>query len=218
MSSGVLQGIAAVTMVVDHTGMALFPNEVWLRWIGRLSFPLFVFLLTEGFVHTASRKKYLLRLGIFGAISEVPYQLFVGMAFGTGWQIPCQNVFFELMAAFLALWCAEKGGAWLLGTAGLVAAAELLGLDYGAYGILLALCFTLFRGNRVGVVISLGLCTALYCGAHQSLTQAWAILAALPLIFYNGKRGKRLPRYFLYVFYPAHLAVLILIRRACWGG
>lgn len=208
MTSASLQLIALCTMLVDHVGLSLFPGVFWLRWIGRLSFPLFLFLLAEGFVHTSSRKKYALRLGLFAVISEAPYQFLISTVYGGGWQLPCQNVFFELLMAFFAMWCVERGGVWLLGAGGAVLVAECLGMDYGGYGVLLAICFLLFRGNRWGVAISLAACTGLYCVAHGSWVQAWALLAAIPMAFYNGQRGKRLPKYTLYVFYPAHLALL----------
>ena len=101
MSSAVLQLLALATMVVDHVGLALFPGEGWLRWVGRLSFPLFVFLLCEGFVHTSSRRKYALRLGMFALLSEVPYQLLMGQVYGESWGWPVGNIFFELLCCFL---------------------------------------------------------------------------------------------------------------------
>ncbi len=208
MTSASLQLIALCTMLVDHVGLSLFPGVFWLRWIGRLSFPLFLFLLAEGFVHTSSRRKYALRLGLFAVISEAPYQFLISAVYGGGWQLPCQNVFFELLMAFFAMWCVERGGVWLLGAGSAVLVAECLGMDYGGYGVLLAICFLLFRGNRWGVALSLAACTGLYCVAHGSWVQAWALLAAIPMALYNGQRGKRLPKYTLYVFYPVHLALL----------
>ena len=141
MTSASLQLIALCTMLVDHVGLSLFPGVFWLRWIGRLSFPLFLFLLAEGFVHTSSRRKYALRLGLFAVISEAPYQFLISTVYGGGWQLPCQNVFFELLMAFFAMWCVERGGVWLLGAGGAVLVAECLGMDYGGYGVLLAICF-----------------------------------------------------------------------------
>ena len=209
MTSAGLQGIALATMVVDHVGLAFFPEAVWLRWVGRVSFPLFLFLLSEGFVHTSHRRRYALRLALFALVSEGPYQLFV---YGGFRALPCQNVFFALLCALLALGCVERGGLWWLGGAGLAVAAELLGMDYGAYGILLAVCFFLFRGSLPGTVASLGACTGAYCLAHQGWVQGWAIAAAVPLALYNGERGRRLRRYVVYGFYPAHLLLLGLLR------
>ena len=208
MSSAVLQLLALATMVVDHVGLSLFPGEGWLRWVGRLSFPLFVFLLCEGFVHTSSRRKYALRLGMFALLSEVPYQLLMGQVYGESWGWPVGNIFFELLCCFFALWCVERGGLWIFVTAGLALAAQLLGLSYGAYGVVLAVCFFLFRGKPWLQGIALVGATCLYCVYYSNWVQGWAMLAAVPLALYNGQRGRRLPRYFLYGFYPLHLAAL----------
>lgn len=212
MTSASLQLLALCTMLVDHVGLTLFPGVFWLRWIGRVSFPVFLFLLSEGFSHTSSRRNYALRLGVFAVISEAPYQFLIWTVYGGSWQLPFQNVFFELLTSFFAIWCASRGRYWLLGTAGAVVVAEILGMDYGGYGVLLAVCFWLLRGKPWAQVMALAACTALYCVAHHNITQAWAVLAALPVALYTGERGRRLPRYTLYVFYPAHLAVLGAVR------
>lgn len=79
MTSFILKLIAITTMLIDHIGAVLIPqNSQWylvFRMIGRLAFPIFVFLIVEGFYHTKDIKKYLKRLGIFALISEIPFDL-----------------------------------------------------------------------------------------------------------------------------------------------
>ena len=75
LNSFQLKCIAVITMIIDHTGAVLFPGELMFRYIGRISFPIFCFLLTEGFFHTKDVRKYMLRLGIFAVVSEIPYDL-----------------------------------------------------------------------------------------------------------------------------------------------
>lgn len=202
MTSAVLQCIAVVTMLIDHLGYELFPSADWLRMVGRLSFPIFAFLLVEGFIHTSHRKNYVLRLAVFAVISEVPYQLF---AWGALWRIPpWSNIMFELLLAFFALWCIQKGKIWYAGAAAAVVLAEALGFMYGGYGILLAAAFYIFHEKRWAGMASLAVLTVIYCLCNNSWFQIWAIAAAIPLYFYNGQKGQRLPRYFCYVFYPVH--------------
>ena len=70
LSSSALQWIALITMTIDHIGFLLFPKLTILRVIGRIAMPIFVFCLAEGFIHTKSRQKYFMRLGILAVISE----------------------------------------------------------------------------------------------------------------------------------------------------
>ena len=76
MTAFKLKIIALSTMIIDHMG-AVFPHYLGLefRVVGRLAFPIFVFLLAEGFRHTSSPRKFLMRLGIFAIISEPFFDL-----------------------------------------------------------------------------------------------------------------------------------------------
>jgi len=234
-----LKWIAILTMLIDHIGAALLEvgllpkiaNAVlagnsleyvisdyhfWyrfdaiLRAIGRLAFPIFCFLLIEGFLHTKNVKKYALRLGLFALISEIPFDL----AFNNSvFELTYQNVFFTLFIGLIVL-CGIKyfeatlPAQWkplryLVAVTGMIA-AHFLQTDYSAFGILLIVLLYEFRNSRnwqciAGVIITL----------FQSHT---APLAFLFIYFYNGERGKHLPKYFFYAFYPAHLLVLVFVR------
>ncbi|WP_322171170.1 TraX family protein [Acutalibacter caecimuris] len=207
MTSAVLQLIAVSTMFIDHVGYRLYPGVDLLRMIGRLSFPVFAFMLVEGFIHTANRGKYVQRLALFAVASEAPYQLFARGRLGA--LPPWSNIFFELLLIFFALWLAEAGKwyGWL-GAAGVALLAEWLGCMYGAYGVLVGLGFYAFRDRRWAGMSCLVACTLLCCLYHGSWFQIYAGCAAVPLWLYNGQRGRRLPRYFCYAFYPAHLLLI----------
>lgn len=226
MTSAALQWIAVLAMAVDHVGYLLFPEIPLLRAFGRISFPIFSFLLAEGFRHTSDRKKYALRLAVFAVLSELPYELFLYGPERLGTLFPMKNILFSLLLAFGALWCAERGGGFFFGAALLALGAELGGFSYGVYGVALPLCFYFcsraFLGEEKNedagwkrgllAAVLLTACTVLYCAAHGSMFQIWAVFAAVPLFFYNGERGRRMPRYFFYVFYPAHLLFLVLLN------
>ena len=94
MSTFTLKIIAIIAMLIDHTGAILFPGEMTFRIIGRIAFPIFVFLLVEGFYHTKNYKKYLTRMGIFALISEIPFDIgFYNYNYG-------EDFFKSLKAAF----------------------------------------------------------------------------------------------------------------------
>lgn len=214
MTSAFLQLTALMTMTIDHIGYRLFPGAELLRMIGRLSFPLFVFMLTEGFVYTGSQKNYLKRLALFALLSEVPYKLFTS---GPYWREALarnsvSNVFYELILIFTALWGIKlaKDKHWLYSaiTVLSVVLSWAAGTMYGAYGVLMGICFYIFREKRWAGALCLCLLTAWYCWERGSVFQIYAMLAAAPMLLYNGRQGRRLPRYFSYIFYPAHLLVI----------
>ena len=108
-----LKLIAIVSMLIDHINKSMiYPNLVTndgfltklsnlFDIIGRIAFPLFCFLLVEGFYKTHSRKKYLLNLIIFGVISEVPFDMFTTASFfNKNWN----NVMFSLALVLVTIW------------------------------------------------------------------------------------------------------------------
>lgn len=212
MTSSSLKIIAIVTMLIDHVGAVFFPEHTIFRIIGRVSFPLFAFMLAEGFFHSKNVKKYALRLLLFALISEIPYDL---LFYGEIINIKGQNIMFELLASLIALYCLERtkeSSLWVLGTAAMLVLSEILYFSYGLYGVLLAICFYLFKDKKLLSVLALLLCTALYViFMRGSSVQLFAVISGVFIYFYNGRRGAGLPRYFSYAFYPAHLLLLYFI-------
>lgn len=212
LDEATIKWIAMVSMALDHAALILFKSPFWMRAIGRIAFPLYCFLLVEGFLHTKSRKCYFLSLLLFAFISEVPFDLAV---YGTCWFPYCQNVFFELAALLLMLcgleWAQKrKSGVAAAAVIGAVSAGVwLIQADYDIIGVMIVLALYYAGGNRklqaeyVGII---GLVESLdYLGAGA--------LAAVPVFLYNGKLGKRGNKYFFYWFYPVHFLVLVLLRR-----
>ncbi|MBQ6569384.1 MAG: conjugal transfer protein TraX [Clostridia bacterium] len=171
-----LKILAVLSMAVDHFGDVFLdsgtPLYIACRIFGRLAFPLFCFLLTEGFRYTKSREKYFLRLIAFAAISEIPYNL----AFDkTVLEKGSLNVFFTLALGFAAMWAVESVKNKILGISTAfvcMVAAELLGTDYGWYGVAVILIFYLLRDRREIALFAFILLTL----AH-SLVGFWLLLA-----------------------------------------
>lgn len=185
------------------------------RFIGRIAFPIYCFLLVEGFLHTKSRWKYALRLGIFALLSEIPFDLaFQSQTFGFKYQ----NVFFTLLIGLLTMMCCEwfQKRKWtssvvlnkIIGivcflvvcSAGAVL-AEFLRTDYGARGVFCIMVLYLFRYTRPAQLVA---------GAVSFYWELPAPLAFLPLAFYNNQKGLNL-KYVFYVFYPLHLLLLYFL-------
>lgn len=200
-----LKLLAMLAMTADHIGAVFFPEIPLLRWIGRLAMPVLCFFIGEGLRHTRSPRRYLLRLTGFALLSELPFDL----AFYGGIEWGHQNVYFTLALGLLALWAIQSRGmeGWLLAlTAAL--AAELLGCDYGMYGVLLILLLDRFHRARSEQLAAAALLNLAFFGLQ---TQTMSLIA-LPLLWlYNGKRGRDDRRLF-YLYYPAHLCVLGILR------
>lgn len=225
LSGSALKIIAIVTMLIDHIAATviirilkfggyndgLYQLYRVMRNIGRIAFPIFCFLLVEGFMHTRDREKYALRLGCFAAVSEIPFDLaFNGKVLEVGYQ----NVFFTLllglltMMAYDAVMNQSRWSVWkrtALSTIAILAgmfAAEFLSTDYGALGVLCIMVFYLFRRSRIQQVVF---------GCLAFVWWEWAaVFAFVPIFYYNGKRGFGM-KYFFYAFYPVHLLILYLI-------
>lgn len=233
-SGSALKLIAVITMMVDHMALLWLHPVVskitllhflgrtltlysLMRLIGRISFPIFCFLIVEGFLHTRDRRKYGTRLLFFALISEIPWDL---AAFNRWFYYPKQNVFFTLLLGYLAL-CViarmekdkDQGKRMRYGLLllGLLGAAFLIRADYGVAGF--AFIIMLYLARSVPPVRAvLGCCM---------LPSHWrAGLAMIPISLYNGKRGfvqGQGWKLFFYVFYPAHLVILFLLRRLALG-
>ena len=192
MSAFTLKMIALVTMVIDHVGAVFFPDLIWLRYIGRLSMPIYAFLLAEGYRKTRNFLHYALRLALFAVLSEVPYDLLFQ---GRVLEFSRQNILFLFIGALL-----------------LAVVPYFLHFSYGVYGVLSVLCFFLFQKYRGIDAIAFSALTYgryLYDG---NFTQLYAIAASIPILLYNGKRGAVSLKYFFYIIYPAHLLVLYAIH------
>ena len=198
-------------MVIDHftTVFVGYGNAyTWLRSIGRLAFPIYCFLIVEGFHHTRDVIKYFIRLGVFAIISEVPYDL--GLH-GHLWYPERQNVFISLLMGVALLLILER--IWeipikLLIIASFCVTAQEIHCDYRYIGILMILFYELFREIPLMKNFTQVMCNIKF----SSLLQNMGIFALIPIAFYNGRRGPSF-KYFFYAAYPVHLLIIYFIAR-----
>lgn len=148
MSSFVIKLIAIISMICDHTSDALIGHLSFWNIIGRVAFPLFCFQLVIGYKHTRNIEKYLLRLFLFGLISQVPFSLFIYSFTGN---LIALNIFFTLAIGLLAIYALDKlPNKWLAIFIDLVLIllAEVVKVDYGGFGICLILCIFVFYKDK----------------------------------------------------------------------
>lgn len=216
LSSFSLKWIALLCMFCSHIYVAILINIgreelIGFNIIGRIAFPIFCFLLVEGYYYSHNRSGYLLRLFVFAVISEIPFDMAV---YGTWISMEKQNVFFTLFIGLLLLCSihAEKNSyirVFYALPAMLI--AEMLHTDYGAFGIWMILCFDFFRERKeANLMMHIGNQTVLG-SLWFGMIQSYAGIAAIPLYLYNGTRGKAMKLFFYYA-YPVHLFLLGLIR------
>ena len=238
LSGSTLKIIAIIAMAIDHFaasiilyGILMQQNPTFLgypvsmtipwwniyqvmRFIGRIGFPIFCFLLIEGFFPPPRKKRSPPRLFLFALVSEFPFDY--GL-FNTPFAPGYQNVFFTLFLGLLTIWAIDTVTRkemnltlqWflkiLIAATGCLA-AWLLQTDYDYKGIILILLLYLFHDQKL-------LCTLVSC--LSLLWEAPACLAFIPINLYNGKRGISL-KYFFYLFYPVHLLLYGLILHFCF--
>ncbi len=252
ISGSTLKLIAMASMLIDHTAACVLYRIIAadpanfdalghiimtpvcvtyfiMRGIGRLAFPIYIFLLLEGFEHTRNRWRYLGRLAIFALISEIPFD----MAFsfldrdaryilsGNILEFSYQNVFWTLAIGMLTIMLIDNVGKlkiepvgrfWLQFITALLGMglAFILKTDYDAVGVLAIVAAYVLRKKRVAQM--LGVCISLvFAGWMEEV----ALIDILPVAFYDGRRGASL-KWVFYAFYPVHLLLLFLVC-VCMG-
>ena len=218
---GILNGnhlklIAAFAMLLDHAGILLFPQVRLLRILGRLAYPIFAFMIAEGCRYTKNKLRYFLMVFGLGIACQLVYYFFSGDTY--------LNILLTFSASILLIYTLQaahsaqtvkKQALWsILFCAGFLAVYGLtlfVEIDYGFWGIMTPVLAAFFpekgkAGSKLpALMISAGL---LFLAADLGGVQYYALLAVPLLLLYSGKRGRANLKYFFYIFYPVHLAVL----------
>lgn len=211
-----LKWLAMLTMMIDHTGAVLFPQYRILRIIGRMAFPIYCFLLVQGYFHTRNVWKYGVRLVVFAFISE---PCFDRAFFGKWYEPAYQNIFWTLALGLLLMELCSRGEKkeWNLTPVFLVLtvlAAWYWNTDYSWSGVLLIYCF--YRAYKLGGKKEKLIQLASQCFFHLLCwggIQRYGIFSTLLLWLYNQKPGSRKGKYLYYGIYPIHLLLLCWLRK-----
>lgn len=207
LSGSALKVIALVSMTVDHIAYYLMDHGTLLydvmRTVGRMAFPIFVFLLVEGYGHTRSTRKYALSLLAFALISEIPWWLLN--------HDNTHNVFFTLLLGLIVIEGINKLGKkpllWAVLIITICTIAIFLHVDYEYSGILLICTFHIFKPDKVTKCLLATLFMYQY-----GVIGLWLGLAVI--LCYNGQRGfikGQYTKYLWYAYYPLHLMTITIL-------
>ena len=236
ISSAGLHILAMGLMLCDHLWAMLFPEAEWLTCLGRIAFPIFAFMIAEGYAHTHNLRRYLLRMLTGAVLAEIPFNLMSGGAVFFPYH---QNVLWTFLLSLLVIALIEKARVRFrpvpaaICSAGLVILGFVLGfaamVDYYGVGVLTVLMFYFFRKrNWKNCLVQLvclyifnvellgGLCYQFELFGHtlEIAQQGFALLALIPIWLYQGRQGHRSKAFqaFCYAFYPVHMLVLFILR------
>ncbi len=210
--TGLLKLVAIVLMVIDHVGYQLMGNDVLMRSIGRLSFPIFAWCIVVGAEYTHDIKNYMKRLTLFYFVSQPCYVI----AFGNAWTK--HNIYLTLLLGLIAIWSIKDKEYWALPMT--LLASYFISPNYGMNGVYLIILFYLVRRSKLlAAIIMTAFC--IYWGKDSQLLfsignfgvhlQSLAMFS-LPLIIIPTHTNIKLNKYVFYAFYPVHLLIIYAIK------
>ena len=203
-------------MTIDHLGAILYSDYTVLRIVGRLSFPIFCYLLILGVESTRKMRNYFIRLFLFALISQVPFDLAFGLK-----PFEHLNIFFTLSSGVLFIHFFKRNPLVSLLA---VPASHFLNFDFGPYGIALIGCMYILKQNTKHGIVSIVVLNVLFFLLLMWDTQIYSLLALPIILFYKSgflKIQRKLDgniayplwrKYLFYVYYPFHLAMLYLFK------
>lgn len=220
-----LKLLAIITMAIDHVGLFFFPEHITWRIIGRLSFPIFAWLIANGARYTKNINAYLKRLLIFAFISQIPYLLAFHTIDKNFWSL---NIFFTLFLGLLAIKIIqEKKQLWLSILVTLICSlgAYLMQASYGIVGVLSIVFFYIFFEQKLYLFLSEAVIFLLPLMAASLVVlkplspylmanfiyQPVCLVSLFLIFLYNKKQGLK-AKYFFYIFYPAHFFIIYFIK------
>ena len=225
MSSFALHIIAMIFMLCDHMWATILDYE-WLTCIGRIAFPIFAFLITEGYIHTSNINKYIKRMMIFAIITEIPFNLMVSASPIYPFH---QNVLWTFVISLLTLKYLNFDNTKNIFKSILIIIlaiiiATITMCDYFGAGVMMVVGFYIFRKSKllqllmmiyVNMILIQGYSYHIDIAGYTYYfpQQGFAVLSLIFIWLYNGKQGyhDKWVKIFCYAFYPLHMLILYIL-------
>ena len=241
LSAATLHILAMAFMLCDHLWATVIPGNQWLTCLGRLAYPIFAFMIVEGYFHTRNLRRYVLRLFLFAIISEIPFNLMYSASPVYPYH---QNVIWTLLIGIGLIHLNElvraRGKLWLriLTAICSILVGSIAGLlcmvDYNSVGVITILVFYFLRGRKwwcllgqfaalyylnVEVLKGLSFEVSFWGMNFMIVQQGLALLALIPIWLYRGRQGlhSKIFQYFCYFFYPVHMLLLFFCAKLLHG-
>ena len=217
LTGNMLKIIALITMTFDHIGVQLFPQYEWLRIVGRLSFPLFAYMIAEGCRYTKNRAKYLGMIAGLGVVCQLVYffamnslyqcilitfSLSIVLIYSIDFAVKRQKIYYYALPVFVF------ASVYFI-VAYLPLYLDGFYIDYGIWGILTPVFAYIFKNKWLSIGMAALPLTAL--AITNGNVQWVSMFSLLLLALYNGKRGKWRIKHLFYIYYPLHLVLIYLI-------
>ncbi len=233
LNSNALKIIGAITMVIDHIGFIFFPTQLIYRIIGRISFPIFAFLISESARYTKNKIKHFLLIFSLGAICQIVYyfltkdfyfNILITFSISTlliyGMQELKKSIF-NKRVILIVTWAVI----FIFAVALTYYINQVFIIDYGFWGCMLPVFASVFDFRNINAPDKLKKLDNLTIRVLSIIPaligiiiefplsyEPYLFLALIPLLVYSGEKGKLNLKYFFYLFYPVHLAVLYGIQ------
>lgn len=220
LTNNQLKIIALVLMTIDHIGVTLFPDVRILRIIGRLAFPIFAYMIAEGCKYTRNRKRYVTVIAVEALVCQLVFFAVEKSLY--------MNIFVTFTLSIFLIFLADNALKFKKASHYATVAVYLFllyfvceimpeksaftdfDIDYGFFGVITP-AVIYFAKEEKKAKISVVALMCMLLGLRYGDIQYYSLLSVLPLLFYNGERGKLKLKYFFYAYYPLHLALIYLV-------
>jgi hypothetical protein len=220
LNNNQLKMIAMISMLIDHIGLILFPRIRILRYIGRLAFPIYSYMIAEGCRYTKNRKRYLGMIVGMAFIFQIVYFIFMQSIY--------QGILVNFSLSIITIFAIEsfinnkskKNRSLMILTIFVVMLISIgfplifskygFDIDYNLWGLFLPILVYFAPTKKWRIVYTALL--LIMMAIFSSRIQWWSLLCIPLFMLYNEERGNKNLKYIFYIFYPLHLIIIYGIK------